>query len=385
MTRTIIAAGILLAIAAPAVARSLRGADDVERSLSVYDNKHLQTQTDSRMKQCLVFTAPHTLLLNDETLGGRRKKPEIYTDLLAKDLANEINGGYITWKKSERNAVDKKFRAKSTVKDCGVKGKYRNKACKNAWAAINKDGATTRRPDEINRDVNYLTNSERTHFGFMKALHRAKRRCAKLSTGKSVPQLSVGGLHVDVHGMSDKTAEEIGQHFVIGTRAMETIDNKRRKPKSGIGYDKRKSLKFRKAMAAKLNGVLKDICNDRRFSSKFAAKCTVAIGYDNGISTGYSYKKGEQDHLKFVGDWGKPRKGELRNTLSRISTEEALWDDYNSRDRAKPFGCAVQVELSTQFRRSLYNKDGSKTALGSKFVPKLARGFAGALKAAGCT
>merc|ERR1719162_367255 len=254
MTYTIMAAGILLAVAN---ARSLRGAHSLifasppERSLlSVYDNKYLDTFTDDRMKQCLVFTAPHTLYLNDESRGGRRKKPEIYTDLLAKDMAQFVDGGYITWKKSERDAARKKFEAKqSNTKLCGVTGKSQGK-CKKAWAALNNG----RDPTEINRDVNYLTNSERKHFGFMKALHRAKRRCAKLSTGKSVPQLSVGGLHVDVHGMSDKTAEEIGQHFVIGTRAMETIDNKRRH------YDKRKSLKFRKAMAAKLNGVPKDIC-----------------------------------------------------------------------------------------------------------------------------
>merc|ERR1719424_1118212 len=379
MTYTIMAAGILLAVAN---ARSLRGARSLifaspsERSLlSVYDNEYLNTFTDDRMKQCLVFTAPHTLYLNDESRGGRRKKPEIYTDLLAKDMAQFVGGGYITWKKSDRDAARKKFEAKqSNTKLCRVKGKSRGK-CKKAWAALNNG----RDPTEINRDVNYLTDSERKHFGFMKSLHRAKRSCAKISTGKSVPQMRVGGLHVDVHGMSDATAKKIGQHFVIGTRAMETrsfpSDIKKREPKSGVGYNQKKSLKFRKAMANKLNGVLKDICNKGQLTS--SGKCTVAIGYDNGISTGWAYKPGEHKHLKFLGDWGK------RNTLSRISTEEALWGEYNRNNKAKPFGCAVQVELSAKFRKALYDKNG-KTALGKIYVPKLARGFAEALKEAGC-
>jgi len=403
MTRTINATlALLLAVATPTVARSLRGITgdhDFERSLlSVYENNRLVTKTDKRMKQCVVFTAPHNLFLNDEITGGRRKKPEIHTDQLAKDLAKEIHGGYITWKREERDAAAKKFIAKQPKPWlCGVKGTPAGN-CKKAWAALNSGRSTVSNRDGnyLNRDVNYLKDSERTHFGFMRALHTAKRRCSSATEGKSVPLSSVGGLHVDVHGMSDNTAGQVGQHFVIGTRAMETTINSKRQPQSGVGYKSTRSLKLRKAMAENLNGVLGQICN--KLSHKFGTKtvkkklgsnkgrpaeCKVAIGYDNGKSTGWAYKSSEKSHLKFLGDWGK-QKGEFRNSLSRISTEKALWRSYR-RGAAKPFGCAVQVELSTQFRTLLYNRDGSKTEVGKEFVPQLARGFAKALKKAGCT
>merc|ERR1712188_166612 len=58
--------------------------------------------------------------------------------------------------------------------------------------------------------------------------------------------------------------------------------------------------------------------------------------------------------------------GKQRNTLSRISTEKALWAKYGRRDnskysrgKVKLFGCAVQIEMSAQLRLLLvrsYNK-----------------------------
>lgn len=202
-------------------------------------------------------------------------------------------------------------------------------------------------------------------------------------------------MHVDVHGMGKVYTKKIGQHFVIGTRAMETTQNTPRV------YDAGRSLKFRKALATHLNKDLKELCQKGKVKTKKStgelAECKVAIGYENGKSIGYRYKRSEQKSLRFVGDWRHKRKGtkngkfsgreEWRNTLSRLSTERALWNTYReSKGAYRPFGCAVQVELSPEFRALLYKENGDKTRLGMTYVPKLAKGFKAALGAVGaCT
>merc|ERR1711924_124026 len=88
-----------------------------------------------------------------------------------------------------------------------------------------------------------------------------------------------------------------------------------------------------------------------------------------------------QREAEFVGDWT------YRNTMSRLSTEKALWTGrsrYGKRSlpKTEPFRCAVQIELSAEFRRMLYTDEGRKTALGRKYIDELGHGLHRALNEA---
>merc|ERR1711918_267076 len=84
-------------------------------------------------------------------------------------------------------------------------------------------------------------------------------------------------------------------------------------------------------------------------------------------------KRNQAKKARFVGDW----KYKKRNTLSRISTEKALWAKYGrkdnskySRGKVKPFGCAVQIEISAQLRALLVRSD-------NEFAEDIARALKG--------
>merc|ERR1740138_1065033 len=85
----------------------------------------------------------------------------------------------------------------------------------------------------------------------MKYLRQARVSCMKRALGDRNRR----GMHLDIHGMSDATAPRIGEHLVIGTKAMETTQNWPRK------YDETKSKKFRDALKRHLKTVLLKIQN----------------------------------------------------------------------------------------------------------------------------
>merc|ERR1712072_1205589 len=83
-------------------------------------------------------------------------------------------------------------------------------------------------------------------------------------------------------------------------------------------------------------------------------------------------ERNQAKKARFVGDWKKQR-----NTLSRISTEKALWAKYG-RGKVKPFGCAVQIEMSAQLRALLARSDND-------FAEDIARALKKVYKDAKCS
>jgi len=313
--------------------------ETLSRTLQSYSNAKLDTDLSMR-RTCVFFTAPHSMYLNDISNGGRYKQAESYTDDIARAMARKIGGGYATWKNDEK--TDAKRR--------------------------NDQG---RALDKNNRDPNFLGDKERTKYGWMKAIHEAKRNCRGTSTRKP------GGLHVDVHGMSESSAKMFGQHFIVGFRAMETQTNGKDGPRT---YKKGSSLKFRQNLAARLKPVLAEICPNLSRVDGRRLGCKVAIGYKEG-STGYSYKSGNTE--RFVGDWNsrgwkkeRENQNKSRNTMTRLSTEKRLWKTYRSGSH-QPFGCAVQVEMSPSMRKFLKNNP--------RYSEKLAEKFKLAFRDTGCT
>merc|ERR1711988_447956 len=197
-----------------------------------------------------------------------------------------------------------------------------------------------------NHDPNYLDNENRNRHGWMKYLRQARVSCMKRALGDRNRR----GMHLDIHGMSDATAARLGEHLVIGTKAMETTQNWPRK------YDETKSKKFRDALKRHLN--------------------TGGVQLPVRVERGWE----PTGKARFVGDWKKQR-----NTLSRISTEKALWAKYGRRDnskysrgKVKPFGCAVQIEMSAQLRALLVRSDNN-------FAQEIARALKKVYKDAKCS
>lgn len=62
--------------------------------------------------------------------------------------------------------------------------------------------------------------------------------------------------------------------------------------------------------------------------------------------------------------------------MTRISTEKRLWSTYRKDDVQKPFGCAVQVEMSEELRKVL-NKE-------KKVAKEMAEKILDAFRATGC-
>jgi len=101
-------------------------------------------------------------------------------------------------------------------------------------------------------------------------------------------------------------------------------------------------------------------------------------------------QRNQAKKARFVGDWKYKKKGsgaqkKQRNTLSRISTEKALWAKYGrkdnseySRGKVKPFGCAVQIEMSAQLRALLVRSDNN-------FAEEIARALKKVYKDAKCS
>jgi hypothetical protein len=330
-----------------------------------YSNPKIARATTT--KTCIYFTAPHSIYINN----GRYKTEETYTDDIARAFSKTIGGGYATWNNEE------KIEAKRLAKKYGK-------------------GRSNKRLEAMgNADPNYLLNSQRMKHGWMKYLREARRSCTERSAGNT------RGMHLDMHGMSDATAARIGEHLVIGTRAMETTQNAPRK------YAKSKSLAFRNALKTNLTDVLTDIQNfngrnkltikAKRGSSK-KLPVRIALGKEpmtcnNIASTAHrdacrnatTWRDGKKPTVvlstdannlreKFVGDWTEKADSlrRMRNTLTRISTEKALWNKYGSgsdKGKVKPFGCAVQIEMSMQLRKLLADTKGNN--LGKRFAKAL--------------
>jgi len=258
-------------------------------------------------------------------------------------MANTIGGGYATWRADERDK---------------------------AYAIWKHDGWTDdKKKRELeklgNHDPNYLDNENRNRHGWMKYLRQARVSCMKRALGDRNRR----GMHLDIHGMSDATAARLGEHLVIGTKAMETTQNWPRK------YDETKSKKFRDALKRHLNTVLLKIQN-------YNGLGRLTIKTQGGLQLPVRVARGWEPtgKARFVGDWKKQR-----NTLSRISTEKALWAKYGrkdnseySRGKVKPFGCAVQIEMSAQLRALLVRSDNN-------FAQEIARALKKVYKDAKCS
>lgn len=330
-------------------------------SYPTYSNSKIDRLKNARgetitSNTCIFFTAPHSIYLNN----GRYKDAEGYTDKLVRAFSATTGGGYATWKDSE------KIKAKKLALKHGK----------------DVDNMPLRAMGNV--DPNYLDNRSRMKHGWLKYLREARRSCTNRSPGNT------RGMHVDVHGMTDATAARIGEHLVIGTRAMETTRNVPRE------HDPSKSSKFRRALETHLKDVLDAIQRSgkltikaKRGSSKLLP-VRVKPGYepttcDNIASKAHRdvcnkgrrsgkitlSRPGQAKREKFVGDWGVMR-GKLRNTLSRVSTEKALWSRYGKdadKGAVKPFGCAVQIEMSLQLRKLL--ADTANNDFGEKFANAL--------------
>jgi len=251
-----------------------------------------------------------------------------------------------------------------------------------------------------NHDPNYLDNANRMRHGrhgWLKYLRQARVSCMERALGDRNKR----GMHLDIHGMSDATAARIGEHLVIGTKAMETTRNWPRE------YDESKSELFRDALTAALKPVLDDIQTYRQ-GEKGKGKLTIKTqgGFQLPVRVAQGWEPTSCKHVmkqykdaclavkdkgglsklnqkkkaRFVGDW----RYKQRNTLSRISTEKALWAKYGTgngkygKGKVKPFGCAVQIEMSAQLRALLARSD-------NKFAKRIARALKLVYKKAKCS
>lgn len=322
-----------------------------------YSNPKIdQTKTS---KTCIFFTGPHSIYLNNAAALGRYKAAEADTDDIARAMAKTIGGGYATWKNNEKK------KARQVALDHG------------------KNKGNKQLENMNNQDPNYMLDRNRMKHGWMKYLREARRSCTNRSPGNT------RGMHLDMHGMTDATAARIGEHLVIGTRAMETTQNAPR------AYNTAKSLSFRNALKKHLNGLLNEIEKSEMLTIKMkggkklplriargweptTCNSIVATGHrskckkdvKNGVVTLSTRKKRRE---KFVGDWSKKDAlGRLRSTLSRVSTEKMLWSKYGTgsdKGTVKPFGCAVQIEMSGQLRKLLANTTGND--YGKRFAEQL--------------
>jgi hypothetical protein len=359
----------------------LIGAVTVNAGASYSNSKIIRKNTTST---CIFFTAPHSIYINAE----RFKKAETNTDKIVKTMASHSGGGYATWRADERDEADAIWKH-------------------DGWT----DDKKKRELEKLgNHDPNYLDNENRNRHGWMKYLRQARVSCMKRALGDRNRR----GMHLDIHGMSDATAARIGEHLVIGTKAMETTQNWPRK------YDETKSKKFRDALKRHLKTVLLKIQNYNglgRLTIKTQGgvqlpvravrgwepttcdhimPCTTCKTKSNGawIPDPNQHKaacdvmkkkdklseRNQAKKARFVGDWKKQR-----NTLSRISTEKALWAKYGrkdnseySRGKVKPFGCAVQIEMSAQLRALLVRSDNN-------FAKEIARALKKVYKDAKCS
>lgn len=346
MTRTINATFSILLIGTATA--NLRGS----RELSSYSNIWLKDNLRMR-GTCILFTAPHATKL----IGNRAHKPELNTDNIAIAFSQAINGGFVTWK--ENTPVSHK-----------------------------------------NWDPNYLPDVERTKHGWMKAMHTARSNCR-----------SSRGLHIDVHGMGDSTAIRLGQHMVLGTKAMETtVNGGKGKTTKGLAttrisrqHDEKKSLALRKNLQNRLKSVFVQLQRNPSLTlQKHGSRLPIIsdrvkgrepmgcagiknVGVKKYLTDCTKYfqespnKKGEP---KFTGDWGAGKKwGEGINSMTRVSTEKRLWATYSG-GQTKPFGCAVQMEMSTELRR-LLAKEAKQSDGG--LAGKMAKAIKAAYDDTGCS
>ena len=270
-------------------------------------------------KTCVLFTAPHSKEFR-EGHSNRTHSREQYTEDLAKTFAKTIGGGYIVWNKA---AID------------------------------NANTDKPRKSDPRYWDPNFLPDTRRTWYGWMKYMHEARKNCIA----------ALSGLHVDLHGMGDATAIRLGEHLIIGTRAMETVKNNPRQ------YDETKSKKLKANLTKALEATFINLRTKlilKRKGGRSKLPLRIARGKEPGGTE------------TFVGDWGSGGYpfGKGTNSMTRISTEKRLWSTYRKDDVQKPFGCAVQVEMSEELRKVL-NKE-------KKVAKEMAEKILDAFRATGC-
>jgi len=158
------------------------------------------------------------------------------------------------------------------------------------------------------------------------------------------------GILVDVHGMSDATAKRLNNHLVLGTRAMETIKNGNRNTRrTRNNYDTTKSIEIRRELQINLRSTFREI--SRQLTLRKDGRLLpleIAIGIEPDGSE------------KFVGDWVNVND----NSLARIATEKYNWRNYEGLPRGyqKPFGCAMQMEMSGELRTFLTKPDNRALA-----------------------
>jgi len=319
-----------------------------------YTNEYLDKSVDMP-NTCVLFTAPHSKFFR-RGYSNREKARETHTNTLAKRFSETIGGGYIVWNDSAiANSKNKDYKPQQT--------------------------------DPRYWDPNYLPDKQRSWYGWMKFMRQARKNCkAKLS-----------GLHVDLHGMTDATAIRLGEHLIIGTRAMETVKNGGTEANKYHQYDRTKSEKLEAKLKEKLEPTFKEL-RKKLTLMKYGEKLPLGIGRGKepqncggikdlpGTDESKKYLQkcekyltpGRKGKEKFVGDWqykSGESWGEGKNTMTRISTEKRLWSTYGE-VKQKPFGCAVQVEMSYELRQVL--KDNEELS------KEMARKIRDAFRETGC-
>lgn len=243
------------------------------------------------------YSRPHIRKNSCKNIRTAKKTRETYTNTLAKRFSETIGGGYIVW--NDRTIANSK----------------------------NKD--EPQESDPRHWDPNYLPDNQRAWYGWMKFMHQARKNCnAKFS-----------GLHVDLHGMTDATAIRLGEHLIIGTRAMETVKNGGTSANKYHKHDRKKSekleanlkekleatfIKLRRKLTLVRNGKklplriargrepkdckgIKDLPGATEDSKKYLQKCEKYF-------RDYPLSKGKE---KFVGDWSSGGSwGKGKNTMT---------------------------------------------------------------------
>jgi hypothetical protein len=260
--------------------------------------------------ECFMFSAPHAIALERDG-DDKTHDPEDHTAAIVEAFSDALEGGYVTWSKDERYRINK----------VGFQG----------------NGSSRRKMDPSNRDPNYQTDAERKTSPWAVALREARGKCGRGSSQHPTDR----GLHVDIHGMSDRH----GVDWKALQRAANLKMNLYAELAPVLEKVERNSVDFTyhpRMRKQKLFFNEHYNMNTRRVEKQFSGGSPKSVG-----------------SVKY-------------NTMTMVATDRAVFRaDAERYGRKAPFAMSVQMEMSKNLRAQLANGN-----------PRLAGEFARAIRSA---